>query len=87
MKNILAEIRKLEAQLKDGKLLCDGVAWTKGESGTAESGKCSQPVSMIDEKGFVYCAKHGQDRKHSMRCRKLTPQELKKLESDQPIRY
>ena len=40
---------------------------------------CGFPVTHLDEKGFVYCAKHGEERKARMRCRKLKPAELAKL--------
>jgi hypothetical protein len=46
---------------------------------------CDQPVTHIDEKGWVYCEQHGKSRKQSMRCRKLTQQELKKLEKGEPL--
>jgi hypothetical protein len=49
---------------------------------------CKEPVSMIDNKGFTYCTKHGERRKAGgVPCRKLKPGEIKKLENDQPIRY
>lgn len=73
MKKILAQIRKLEAQLIDGKLKCD---MTK---------ECTQPVTHIDEKGYVYCTQHGLQRKGTMRCRKLSGPELKQLESGKPL--
>jgi hypothetical protein len=40
---------------------------------------CEAPVTHIDDKGFIYCASHGQDRKAHCRCRKLKPAEIKKL--------
>lgn len=47
---------------------------------------CAAPVTHIDEKGFVYCAKHGPERRHSgRRCRRLTPAELKQLRAGQPL--
>ena len=46
---------------------------------------CLEPISMIDEKGYAYCAEHGQWRKSSMRCRKLTPTELKTILSGKPL--
>jgi len=48
---------------------------------------CKEPVSYIDERGWVYCKKHGLDRKYSMRCRQLRPDEIKQLESGQPLEH
>jgi hypothetical protein len=47
--------------------------------------ECGEPVTHIDEKGFVYCRKHGNDRKYSMRCRQLTSKELKLLRTGLPL--
>jgi hypothetical protein len=41
--------------------------------------ECEKPVAMIDNKGFIYCAEHGQDRKDFARCRKLRQGEINKL--------
>ena len=47
---------------------------------------CPDVVTHIDEKGFIYCAKHGVDRRgypggfHNRRCRKLRPHEVKRLQ-------
>lgn len=46
---------------------------------------CESPVTHLDEKGYVYCAEHGQIRKHSMRCRKLSHEEVRHLESGNPL--
>lgn len=48
---------------------------------------CPEPVTYIDNHGFVYCAKHGRERKYNMPCRKLRPYELNRLRKDQTIRY
>jgi hypothetical protein len=49
---------------------------------------CKNPVSMIDNKGFLYCAHHGAQRKMGgVPCRKLSSGEIKKLERDESIRY
>lgn len=40
---------------------------------------CSAPVSHIDDKGYVYCAPHGLDRRGARPCRKLRPYELRRL--------
>jgi hypothetical protein len=60
---------------KDGRLVCD-----------MERG-CLAPVTHIDEKGWVYCAPHGKQRKMSHRCRKLTSGEIKTLKAGKPISY
>jgi hypothetical protein len=41
---------------------------------------CTAQVAYIDNKGFVYCAPHGLERKDYCRCRKLRQHELRKLE-------
>jgi hypothetical protein len=47
---------------------------------------CEEPVTHLDEKGFVYCTKHGVQRRGSgHRCRKLKPSELRQLKSGQPL--
>lgn len=71
VEKILAETST--ATLKDGKLHCD------------MKEDCEKPVSMIDEKGYVYCAEHGNQRKGSMRCRNLSSSEKQQLESGKPL--
>lgn len=47
---------------------------------------CEEPVTHLDDKGFVYCTKHGVQRRGSgHRCRKLAPKELRQLQGGQPI--
>jgi hypothetical protein len=46
---------------------------------------CTNPISHIDEKGYVYCMDHGRVRQGSMRCRKLTQPEIKRLLNGQPL--
>jgi len=47
---------------------------------------CEEPVTHIDEKGFVYCTKHGVQRRGSgHRCRKLRPNELGQLKRGEPL--
>lgn len=41
---------------------------------------CSQPVTMIDSSGFVYCSAHGLSRQGWRLCRKLRPYEIRRLE-------
>lgn len=49
---------------------------------------CSHPVTHVDHRGFVYCAKHAAVRKAGgERCRILKVSEIRKLEASQPIRY
>lgn len=46
---------------------------------------CQGSVGYIDEKGYVYCDTHGKQCKQHMRCRKLTPKELKRLLGEKQI--
>lgn len=46
---------------------------------------CKCEVNHIDIKGFVYCDTHGKNRKLYMRCRKLKPNELKKLKNGEQL--
>ena len=46
---------------------------------------CQEPVTHIDVKGYVYCAKHGRERKTTCRCRQLKPKELHQLQSGEPL--
>ena len=49
---------------------------------------CIADVTHIDDKGYLYCAEHGpQRREGGRRCRKLTPSELDRLRRDEAIRY
>lgn len=49
---------------------------------------CGDPVTHVDHRGFVYCAKHAAVRKAGgERCRILKAAEIRKLEASQPIRY
>ena len=47
--------------------------------------ECEKPVAMIDNKGFIYCAEHGQDRKFYCGCRKLRQHEINKLRRGEPL--
>lgn len=47
---------------------------------------CQESVTMLDIKGYVYCTKHGIDRKSVCRCRRLNPKELRQLESGEPLK-
>lgn len=46
---------------------------------------CMNPVTMIDNKGFAYCAEHGMERRFYMPCRKLRPHELRKLQRGEAL--
>lgn len=46
---------------------------------------CTEPVTHLDESGFVYCTKHGIQRRSWKRCRKLRPHELRRIERGQQI--
>lgn len=49
---------------------------------------CTRHVTHIDNKGFVYCTPHGEQRRtNGTPCRKLRPGEIEKLEAGQTIRY
>lgn len=43
-----------------------------------ESG-CVEPVSHLDQNGFLYCTKHGLMRRASRPCRQLRTHELNRL--------
>lgn len=51
--------------------------------------ECTQTVTMIGNKGFVYCAQHGVSRRASgyEQTRKLTALETRTLEHGGTIRY
>jgi hypothetical protein len=48
---------------------------------------CCAMVTHIDDKGFVYCAPHGTNRRAVCRCRKLRPHEAAMLRRGELIRY
>lgn len=58
---------------KEGKLKCD------------MHHDCARSVEMIDDKGFAYCAIHGEIRKAYHKCRKLQPHELNKLKRGEAL--
>jgi hypothetical protein len=48
---------------------------------------CTLPVTMIDNKGFIYCTFHGlQRRSHGTPCRKLTSTEIEGLKRGEPVK-
>lgn len=46
---------------------------------------CEAEVTHIDDHGFVYCARHGEQRKRWRRCRKLRTHELNRLKRGQQV--
>lgn len=49
---------------------------------------CPEPVTHLDQKGYVYCTEHGLDRRRSQPCRKLRTFELNRLaRGEQVNRY
>jgi uncharacterized protein (DUF2237 family) len=48
--------------------------------------ECQDPVTHIDNNGFIYCQTHGIARKSWKPCRKLTKAELRTLQSGQPLK-
>lgn len=48
--------------------------------------RCPYPVTMIDEKGYIYCREHGLERRGPLYCRKLRPHELRGLERGDAVR-
>jgi hypothetical protein len=49
---------------------------------------CPGAVTHIDNKGFIYCQRHGQIRRESRHggCRKLRPHELRRLERGEKVK-
>ena len=47
--------------------------------------ECSEVVTHIDDKGYVYCREDGIARKSWRRCRMLKPSELKQLKAGTPL--
>jgi hypothetical protein len=41
--------------------------------------ECPDPVTYIDQAGFVYCTRHGLQRRQYEPCRKLRPNEVNRL--------
>jgi hypothetical protein len=49
---------------------------------------CAEPITMLDQKGYVYCTEHGLSRRSYIPCRKLRPYELRRIErGEQIVRY
>jgi hypothetical protein len=55
---------------------------------TCEMGRgCTNTVTHIGEKGYIYCADHAKDRRHYVgeHCRKMRPWELKLIATGKPL--
>lgn len=48
---------------------------------------CLDPVTYVDNKGYVYCTLHGLDRLYMRPCRKLLKWERDKMEAGGAIAY
>lgn len=60
--------------MNDATLTCDMVK------------ECHEPVTHIDNKGFVYCTKHGVERRYTHPCRKLRTHELNRLKRGETVK-
>lgn len=49
------------------------------------SAGCPEPVTHMDQSGFLYCTTHGLQRRASRPCRKLRPHELTRLKQGSQI--
>lgn len=48
--------------------------------------QCTEPITHIDEKGFIYCRHHGIARRESgYRCRQLRGFELNRIKAGNPV--
>lgn len=47
---------------------------------------CKEPVTMIDDSGYIYCTDHGLQRRQHRRCRKLRQHELNALKRGATIK-
>lgn len=61
--------------LKNGKLHCD------------MRDDCESPVTMLEDKGYIYCTEHGIERRYYHRNRKLRPYELRRLERGEVLAH
>lgn len=49
--------------------------------------ECAASVTHVDVDGYVYCQRHGEQRKSYKRCRKLRPAEKRRLQRGRTITY
>lgn len=47
--------------------------------------ECDQPITHLDDKGYVYCTTHGLQRRDYRPCRKLRPAEINKLQRGEQL--
>lgn len=86
LRSLGSDISSYESQLlsqaiADVKLLEAGKKMLKCDMYEA----CLQPITHIDNKGFVYCHNHGVNRRDTHPCRKLRSWELRRLQRGEPI--
>lgn len=48
---------------------------------------CDKPVTHIDDKGWIYCERHGHERKGARPCRELSKTEIDMLVQKKPISF
>lgn len=48
--------------------------------------ECEAEITHIDDHGFIYCERHGEERKLWRRCRKLRPHELNRLKRGEQVK-
>lgn len=61
---------------------CDGMKVTEN----GEFKPCnSENVTHIDDKGFIYCKPHGENRQRHRNCRKLRANELNRIKAGKTI--
>lgn len=46
---------------------------------------CTEPITHIDAKGYIYCRTHGIERQQVQRCRQLKPAELDRLKQGEAL--
>lgn len=47
--------------------------------------ECANPVTHIEDKGWVYCTEHATLRRGIHRIRKMQPWEIRRLEAGKPL--
>lgn len=46
---------------------------------------CTEPVTYIDQGGYVYCTPHGLQRQSYEPCRKMRPHEVNRIKRGEPL--
>lgn len=79
----------LNRSLNEGRLQPDDAPTdTRPHPRCDMSFECTEPVTMLDDKGFAYCTGHGIDRKvYGYNCRKLRQHELRRLQRGEQITH